>query len=157
MDFVSQQHWDESYLETEFSRPEPGNFLRLSLKKYIPPVQQGSAMEVGCYPGGYLSVLGDLGYELNGIDLTPKTKQLRKHLSEAGYEVIYIGLHQEPAEDHEHQPVKIPISPANTTVPDNSRNFLNLRTNSCHDCSSSEQAHQHSSRTDTPAEESDPK
>jgi L-malate glycosyltransferase len=87
MDFVSQQHWDESYRKTEFSRPEPDNFLRLSLLKYIPPAQQGRAMEVGCYPGGYLSVLGDLGYELNGIDLTPKTKQLHAHLAEAGYKV----------------------------------------------------------------------
>jgi len=87
MDFVSQQHWDESYLETEFSRPESDNFLRLSLQKYIPSVQHGKAMEVGCYPGGYLSVLGDLGYELNGVDLTPKTKQLHEHLTDAGYQV----------------------------------------------------------------------
>jgi 2-polyprenyl-3-methyl-5-hydroxy-6-metoxy-1,4-benzoquinol methylase len=87
MDFVSQQYWDESYQETEFSRPETDDFLRLSLLKFIPSVQQGRAIEIGCYPGRYLSVLGDLGYELNGVDLTPKTKQLHAHLAEAGYKV----------------------------------------------------------------------
>ena len=87
MDFVSQQYWDESYQETEFSRPETDDFLRLSLLKFIPSVQQGRAIEIGCYPGRYLSVLGDLGYELNGVDLTPKTKQLHEHLTDAGYQV----------------------------------------------------------------------
>jgi L-malate glycosyltransferase len=87
MDFVSQQYWDESYMQTEFSRVQADDFLRLALLKYIPQAQRGKAMEVGCYPGGYLSVLGDLGYELHGIDLTPKTNQLSQYLKDAGYKV----------------------------------------------------------------------
>ena len=105
MDLVSQQYWDESYMQTAFSRPQPDDFLRVTLLKYIPQVEQGKAMEVGCYPGGYLSVLGDLGYELHGIDLTPKTNQLSQYLKEAGYKVGTIAqadfINFSPAEKYE--------------------------------------------------------
>ena len=87
MDFVQQQHWDESYQNTGFAPPAKDDFLRLSILKYISPTETGKAIEIGCYPGGYLSVLGDLGYELNGIDLTPKTEDLTMCFKNAGYKV----------------------------------------------------------------------
>ena len=93
MDLVPQEYWDTSYLETGFTRPDPDDFLRLSLLKYLPPTRQGNAIEVGCYPGKYLSVLGDLGYELNGIDLTPKTAELHRYLRQAGFQVGNIIQH----------------------------------------------------------------
>ena len=90
MDYVNQQHWDENYQETEFNFPDENDFLRLSLLKYIPKSNTGTAIEIGCFPGGYLSVLGDLGYEINGIDLTPKTEYLLDIFKNKGYKTGFI-------------------------------------------------------------------
>ena len=33
-----------------------------------------TVLEIGCFPGQYLSVFGELGYELHGIDRTPRVE-----------------------------------------------------------------------------------
>ncbi|MBC7389421.1 MAG: methyltransferase domain-containing protein [Opitutaceae bacterium] len=92
MDLVQQQHWDKGYQEIEFQRPEEDDFLRKALLQYIPKTKTGRAIEIGCFPGGYLSVLGDLGYELNGVDLTPKTNGLIEILRNYGYKTGVINM-----------------------------------------------------------------
>lgn len=73
MDLITQKHWDNNYKGLTFKKARDNDQLRIFLQKYIPK-GKGKAFEVGCYPGTYLSVFGDLGYELNGIDLAPGTE-----------------------------------------------------------------------------------
>jgi 2-polyprenyl-3-methyl-5-hydroxy-6-metoxy-1,4-benzoquinol methylase len=75
MDLIEQERWDENYIGVELFRPRHNDQMRLFLENNIPN-NSGSCFEIGCYPGTYLSVLGDLGYQLNGIDLTPNTDVL---------------------------------------------------------------------------------
>jgi len=42
------------------------------IRKYIPSNKNGNCIEVGSFPGPFLTVLGDLGYTLPGIDFHPK-------------------------------------------------------------------------------------
>jgi SAM-dependent methyltransferase len=75
MDLIKQEQWDTSYKGIELYRPKHNDQMRLFLQSNVPK-SSGSCFEIGCYPGTYLSVLGDLGYQLNGIDLTPNTDTL---------------------------------------------------------------------------------
>lgn len=67
---VSQQYWDESYQNFDFhiANDEVTEWIA----KYSGLISlKGTAFEFGCFPGRYLSFLGKLGWNLNGMDLTP--------------------------------------------------------------------------------------
>ena len=72
MDFIKQEKWDSVYSNITFSKPRFNDQIRIFLQNYI-PLRNGTCFEIGCYPGTYLSVLGEMGFQLNGIDLTPNT------------------------------------------------------------------------------------
>ena len=58
------------------------------IKKYIPINTVGNCIEIGSFPGPFLTVFGDLGYTLNGIDFHPKnSKDLPEWLLSEGYKV----------------------------------------------------------------------
>lgn len=76
---VSQELWDGSYEALSLA---PATFadpirqwLQGSIPRVTPRTGPKSAFEVGCFPGRYLAVLGERGYELNGIDLTPRIQE----------------------------------------------------------------------------------
>jgi SAM-dependent methyltransferase len=45
--------------------------IRVFVKKHIPP-SAGDCIEIGCSPGGFLTLFGELGYTLHGIDFDPR-------------------------------------------------------------------------------------
>lgn len=83
-DFVSQSHWDSGYERVAPTACDPDDPIRMLLIRMLPKGPLRS-FELGCYPGRYLSVLGELGYELNGCDLTPRVQDLTGWLRECGY------------------------------------------------------------------------
>lgn len=46
-----------------------------------------SCIEIGCYPGRFLTIFGQHGIELNGIDYAPGTIKIKRQLEKAGYDV----------------------------------------------------------------------
>ena len=51
------------------------------------------SLEIGCFPGRYLAYFGDRGFELNGVDLTPRVApEMRDWLVAAGYRIGRIEL-----------------------------------------------------------------
>ena len=87
MDFVEQEYWDQGYAEFEFYRVDDQDPVRVWIEKYFKGTS-GSCFEVGCFPGRYLGVFGELGYEVNGIDLTPRVSgDFPKYLASRGFEV----------------------------------------------------------------------
>lgn len=71
---IRQSSWDEQNLAYPLQVVKKDDLLRQWLESVVPPVSpKGSkrCLEVGCYPGRYSAVMGHLGYEVNGIDLTP--------------------------------------------------------------------------------------
>jgi 2-polyprenyl-3-methyl-5-hydroxy-6-metoxy-1,4-benzoquinol methylase len=81
---VLQQYWDEGYRDLHFEIAHKGDQVRNWIESYIPQ-GNGSCLEIGCFPGRYLAIFGRLGYELNGIDLTPRTLEMVDWLMENGY------------------------------------------------------------------------
>ena len=66
------------------------NIIRQWLEKYFSGLdsRDKSVLEIGCYPGEYLAVFGELGYELNGIDIYAKvTRELPLWLASKNYKV----------------------------------------------------------------------
>jgi SAM-dependent methyltransferase len=85
--FCEQRLWDDGYVQAELFVAPPDDLIRRWLQKHVPS-GQGSCLELGCFPGRYLAVLGELGYEVNGIDLTPRVEQdLKPWLQRQGYRV----------------------------------------------------------------------
>jgi len=84
-----QSYWDSSYEKIKFKVADNNDPIRKWIEHYIPR-GYGNCFEIGCFPGRYLTVFGDLGYELNGIDLTPRVKNdLPMWLKKNGYSVAY--------------------------------------------------------------------
>lgn len=86
-ELVEQNYWDSSYEDLTLSISPKNDSVRLWIENHFTH-HQGNCLEVGCFPGRYLAVYGELGYTLHGIDLTPRTeKSLTDWLSQCGYKV----------------------------------------------------------------------
>jgi 2-polyprenyl-3-methyl-5-hydroxy-6-metoxy-1,4-benzoquinol methylase len=85
----SQQLWDQGYMSLEFDETSPDDPVALWLKKWAGGLpNKGSCFEVGCFPGRYLAVMGQMGFQLNGTDLTPRTDtEMKAWLQSRGYAV----------------------------------------------------------------------
>ena len=81
------QHWEKEYEGIEFKKPSKDALLVKWINEHINNTKNASCFEVGAYPGGYLSVFGDLGYELNGIDIVPAISDLEQWLRNNDYKV----------------------------------------------------------------------
>lgn len=49
------------------------------------PDTPGNCFEIGCFPGRYMALLGEAGWELNGIDPTPNLPLMIRWLQENNY------------------------------------------------------------------------
>ena len=87
MDFIDQKHWDNAYETCEFEAAPIDDLLRRWVERLVLR-GKGRCLEIGCFPGTYLAVFGELGYELHGIDLTPRVEdELPNWLRSRGYRV----------------------------------------------------------------------
>lgn len=83
---ADQSYWDSSYANHKFEMAPSVDPVRQWIEKNIPASQGKSCFEIGCFPGRYLSVFGKLGYELHGVDLTPRvTKDFPEWLKASGF------------------------------------------------------------------------
>jgi L-malate glycosyltransferase len=68
---TSKTYWDTAYQDIRPGCAGKNDAVRLWIERHIPAVSNNEnrrCIEIGCYPGTYLSVFGQLGYELYGID-----------------------------------------------------------------------------------------
>ena len=86
---ASQDYWDDAY--ANYSLHDKVGDDDIVKKWILNNVQKGnglSCLEIGCFPGRYLTVMGDLGYTLSGVDLTPRVKdEFPEWLKSEGYSV----------------------------------------------------------------------
>jgi L-malate glycosyltransferase len=71
---VQQRHWDHGYKNIEFKKYNEKDPIASLICDYVSIDKNKSVFEIGCFPGTYLSVFGEMGYKLNGIDLTQGVK-----------------------------------------------------------------------------------
>lgn len=84
-DFITQGRWDTGYEQLDLQPASEDDQIRVWLEKFVPP-GNGECLEIGCFPGRYLAVLAELGYEVHGIDRTPRvTPDLRDWMRSQGH------------------------------------------------------------------------
>lgn len=84
---LPQSSWDDAYSQYQYRDAADDDALVQWIRRWIPP-RTGTCLEFGCFPGRYLTVFGKLGYELHGVDLTPRVEQdFAPWLSAQGYRV----------------------------------------------------------------------
>lgn len=82
---MPQDHWDESWRGVPLAPAPAGQPVRRWLEQHLSATSDKTCFEVGCHPGRFLAVMGALGYELNGLDLTPGVESLGAWLSAEGF------------------------------------------------------------------------
>ena len=85
---VDASYWIASYKGVRFQAAPRENVIRKWLLEFRGHFK-GDCFEVGCYPGTYFSIFGELGCSLSGIDLFPGVKdELSSWLKNFGYRVL---------------------------------------------------------------------
>ena len=82
---TKEEYWDKHWEKTIFEIAPKNHPLRQWIEKEIPSTTTASCIEIGCYPGKFLSIFGEKGYELNGIDLFSGVSSLSDWLKNRGY------------------------------------------------------------------------
>jgi SAM-dependent methyltransferase len=83
---AAQSYWDGSYDGVSPFISGEKDAVREWILRHVPEAREGDAcLEAGCYPGRYLAALGEIGYELHGIDMTPRVEELPGFFREQGY------------------------------------------------------------------------
>ena len=85
---ASKEYWDQCYSSPKFKKAKKNDSIRLLIEKYItplPPNVHKECIEIGCFPGTYLAILGDLGYQVNGVDFCDNLASMESILNEFGY------------------------------------------------------------------------
>ncbi len=86
---TTKEHWNHVYTNTEFNLPNKESIIYKWIKKHLSENNKPkTSFEVGIYPGGFSTIFGDFGYEINGIDrVTEVNKSMKKWLLENNYKV----------------------------------------------------------------------
>lgn len=66
---AKKSYWNKGYKNLEFSIAPSNDSIRLWIEKYIPRNKTNkTCFEIGCFPGKYLAIFGELNYRLSGLD-----------------------------------------------------------------------------------------
>jgi 2-polyprenyl-3-methyl-5-hydroxy-6-metoxy-1,4-benzoquinol methylase len=88
MDLVKQEYWDNSYKELIINDIPSNNPIIdwiQTVASYC--IDGGECIEIGVFPGGFINEFGKLGYKINGIDLTPRVKELKEIFHQKKYSI----------------------------------------------------------------------
>jgi len=66
---------------------EENNIIKQWIEKSVDIKSLNSCIEIGCYPGRYLSIFAKHHVEINGIDYIPETKKIMELYKSKGYKV----------------------------------------------------------------------
>jgi len=78
-------NWDDAYAVIQPSAARTDDELRIFIENNFASVSNGDCIEIGCYPGTYLSVFGERGYRLHGIDTSRYLLRMPEHFLVSGY------------------------------------------------------------------------
>ncbi|MBS1963128.1 MAG: class I SAM-dependent methyltransferase [Bdellovibrionales bacterium] len=88
-----QEVWDEEHTRDRFEMASADDQVRCwmdtAIEQWVKvPPGEVRSLEIGCFPGRYLAYFGARGYEVNGIDLTPRVApEMLDWLVGAGYRI----------------------------------------------------------------------
>lgn len=76
---------------------DDNNIIKKWIENNVELKKIRNCVEIGCYPGRYLSIFGDYGIELNGIDYIPNISEIATLCKQKGYKTGYfhcVDFHQ---------------------------------------------------------------
>jgi 2-polyprenyl-3-methyl-5-hydroxy-6-metoxy-1,4-benzoquinol methylase len=83
---TSKQYWISDVNSFTFQTHPFDHEISVLIRKFIPRSPNSSCIEIGSFPGPFLTVFGDLEYKLNGIDFHPLNNcELPRWLKSLGY------------------------------------------------------------------------
>ncbi len=83
-----QEIWDEEHVRDRFEVADAGDQVRRWMDRWLGELRgpEVRSLEIGCFPGRYLAYFGERGFEVNGVDLTPRVApEMRDWLAARGY------------------------------------------------------------------------
>jgi SAM-dependent methyltransferase len=88
-DYAGNEYWLTGYENYIFQRQTAEDNIYQFIRKYFKKANgDETAIELGSYPGTYISEFGELGYEINGIDIHPgNSSYLKVWLESKGYKI----------------------------------------------------------------------
>jgi SAM-dependent methyltransferase len=85
---VDQSYWDQAYNDLPPTIAPSTDHVRQWVEASLPKAEGDQhCLEVGCYPGRYLAVIGKLGYVVHGVDLTPAIDRMAPAFAAQGIRV----------------------------------------------------------------------
>lgn len=81
---------------------DENNIIKKWIENSVDIKQIETCIEIGCYPGRYLSIFGDKGVQVNGIDYLPGVLRLKNLCKEKGYKTgnfYCLDFHKDSIED----------------------------------------------------------
>lgn len=87
---ADKDHWNQLHANASLKIASKTDNIRLWIERFVPRAKNNSdstCIEIGCCPGRYLAVLGELGYEVNGVDLADNIKTMPVWLASQNYRV----------------------------------------------------------------------
>lgn len=87
--FAGDETWDYLNNQVTIDLSESVRSEIDFLKSFLGPIKLGAeCIEIGSFPGSMLPTLGNLGYILNGIDISPRNEnELPEKLNAMGYKI----------------------------------------------------------------------
>lgn len=85
-----QEIWDAEHVRDRFQSALQSDQVRNWMDSHTQGItgRNSRVFEVGCFPGRYLAYFGERGFELNGVDLTPRvTPEMKDWLCELNYSI----------------------------------------------------------------------
>ena len=84
---AGQDYWKREHASRRPHIAKRKDFIRRWIESQLARAggEHKSCLEIGCYPGRFLAVFGELGYELYGVDLAERLEALPAWLRQRGY------------------------------------------------------------------------
>ena len=79
-------YWTDTFQDQNIKLND-NDIIKHWILKYLSFKDSESCIEIGCYPGKYLTIPGDFGVEVNGIDFIKKVSKLSDVFLKKGYNV----------------------------------------------------------------------
>lgn len=85
---TNSKYWNSHWHEERFNIASGHHPIRQWIESEVCAATKADVFEIGCYPGKFLAVFGELGYTLNGIDSFFKTNPaMSDWLKSEGYKI----------------------------------------------------------------------
>ena len=81
------KYWDKASRDDDPHVAPKSETIRRWIEHFCAKRPPGTCLEIGCYPGRFLAIFGEMGYELYGVDLTERIETLSTWMKAKNYRV----------------------------------------------------------------------